>query len=156
MMILQKVKSTKGYSFIYFLMILSFLTIFGCERNWYVALTGNNEKDLKICISQYEDCEGGGVILAGLHIDEVNEKGELVKPMWVIIPEQKVPVREFTYGQIPNGYKETLKAVPLEYGKIYSILGRFFFKIIRTNDGIKIDTYNLKEFNEKFKWNTQP
>lgn len=132
-----------------------FLLSTGCEREWHFTLIRPIADNPRFCISRYSDCKGNGVTLAGLNIDEVNEKGELIRTMWVIVPESSSALKKLTYGIVPKGYKETTKAIPLEIDKIYSVLGRYYFRLKRSDSSIEAEIYNIEEFNKKFKWSAQ-
>lgn len=127
------------------------VSVFGCEREWHLTVVDPDVNHFEFCISRFADCKGDGVTLAGLNIDEVSESGELKRTMWVIAPESGTELKKVTYGVAPQGYKETLKAVPLEIGKIYSVLGRYFFRLKQTEGHTIAEVYNLEEFNKKFK-----
>lgn len=78
-----------------------------------------------------------------------------MKTMWVITPESGAALKKVTYGVVPQGYKETLSAAPLKMGKIYSVLGRYFFRLKQAEGRTIAEVYNLEEFNKKFKWPVQ-
>ncbi len=87
-----------------------------------------------------------------LDIQEVDRKGKYIRPVWVIEPVQNVDVKNLCYGKAPPGYKEIIKAVPLELDKFYlfypSSMG-CYFRIVRENIEIKAEIYTRSEFYDK-------
>jgi hypothetical protein len=129
------------------------MTLLGCEREWHFTVTDlTNYNYPKFCISRHENCKGEGVSLAGLNIDEVNEKGELIKPMWTITAVGNKDLKNIVYGTAPEGFDEASKAVPLEIDKLYSVQSSFYFQLMRVGGNVQAVVYNHQEFNEKFKW----
>lgn len=126
---------------------------FGCEREWHFTITDlSNYNYPKFCISHSESCKGDGVSLASLNIDEVNNKGDLIKPVWTITAIGRKNLKNVVYGIAPEGYKENSKAVPLELNKLYSVQNSFYFQIVKIGEKVDVELYDYQEFNQKFKW----
>ena len=87
-----------------------------------------------------------------LEITEIDEKGNRIKPVWVIEPIEEVNVKELCYGNIPDGYKQLIEATPLEMNKFYLFYpGNMgcYFRISQEMNNLKVDIYTMSEFYEK-------
>jgi hypothetical protein len=135
---------------ILFFTICILFILLGCEREWYFSLLDvTNYKYPKFCVSSNETCKGDGVSFASLNIDEVNENGVLIKPMWVITAVERKNIKIVEYGKEPEGFRENSKAIPLEIGKYYSVNSSFYFKFIKIEGNIKVLLFNQEKFNKK-------
>ena len=70
--------------------------------------------------------------------------------MWEIIPVENTDVTKLIYGEAPKGYKELYPAKPIEIGRIYSVHGEYYFRIIERNSKYIAEVFDYKEFCNKF------
>ena len=92
-----------------------------------------------------------GVGFAILDFSEVNTNNEIIKRMWDIEAVENTDIKTLVYGQSPNGYRELYPAKPLEIGKIYSVHGKYFFRIVEKQSIYIAEVYNFEEFYDKIK-----
>jgi hypothetical protein len=101
-------------------------------------------------ISRSRIFTGQGVGFSIFDIDEVNERNDTLKEMWVLLPAENAVINHVVYGAAPTGYKELSPAVPLELGKLYRVHGEFFLRLIEIDGSITSEVYSHSEFYEKF------
>lgn len=74
-----------------------------------------------------EECRGEGVALASFDVSEVidstvdGEAEREFKLVWGIQATRSAPLKEFRYGEVPDGWKEDKSPGQLEVGKRYSV-----------------------------------
>lgn len=90
-----------------------------------------------ICISRDPHCIGALLSYSILNIEEVGRNNRTIKEMWWI--EKVDSDKKFVtkYGELPFGWRESKKAVPLELNKIYSVNRDYYFSIYKTNNIVK-------------------
>ena len=114
---------------------LIIMLLFGCEQIWYFTVIDVSEPGHpRFCISRYKNCKGHGIGFSVFEIDEVNEKGKFIRTVWEIHPIKNVDISKVINGTPPHGYKEMMKAVPLEIGKIYRVHGKYFLRFSTLNN----------------------
>jgi len=90
-----------------------------------------------ICISREPHCIGALLSYSIISIDEVGLDNRTIKGMWWIqrVDSDKKFVTK--YGELPYGWIEDKKAVPLELNKIYSVNRDYYFSIYKKNNIVK-------------------
>lgn len=90
-----------------------------------------------ICISRDPHCIGALLSYSILNIEEVGRNNRTIKEMWWI--EKVDSDKKFVtkYGELPFGWRESKKAVPLELNKIYSVNRDYYFSIYKKNNIVK-------------------
>jgi hypothetical protein len=132
------------------ILTLAIFSFAGCPRVWHFAIIDAKDPTHPVfCFSRLENCKGKGVDFSFMPIDEVNEKGSVLKKMWEIRPIKDQALNRVTYGEIPEGYRETMKALPLETGKWYSVQYTYFFRISKRDSQNKCEVYNHEKFIDK-------
>jgi hypothetical protein len=135
------------------ILLLQVLFILGaCQQVWYLTVIDDSDLNHpRFCLSRFANCEGYGPRIALLMIDEVDEERHTIRAMWAIDRVEDVALKEVTYGAAPKGYKEVMKAKPLEIGKWYSVDSAYFFRLSRSGNQNKVEVISLKEFSKKIK-----
>jgi len=105
----------------------------------------------KFCISVKPDCLGHGIGFDTFDITEVNSKGEYIEGgqyinlMWSLKPmSENSEIKEFTYGDAPNGWYEKIRSKPLNNNTYYTVNGKIFFRV-NEREG-KIELLDYAEF----------
>ncbi|MBS1993586.1 MAG: hypothetical protein JSS86_01100 [Cyanobacteria bacterium SZAS LIN-2] len=70
-----------------------------------------------------------GANVSYLRVNEVNDKGETLKPVWEISASKDSTISAIQYGQIPEGWSERIRATALVPGHNYCLNGGFFFRV---------------------------
>jgi hypothetical protein len=137
--------------------LLLALFLSGCPREWHFAVSDASRPSYpSFCISQRSNCEGAGVSFSSFVVAEVDERGryvsdgKMIHPMWVIEPVADVPLKEVTYGRVPEGWKETKAPEPLEMRKFYTANGTHFFRIVQTDGQARAEVLTSEEFLGKY------
>lgn len=90
-----------------------------------------------ICISRDPHCIGALLSYSIINIEEVDLSDRTIKKMWWI--ERVDSDKKFVtkYGELPFGWRESKRAVPLELNKIYSVNRDYYFSIYKKNNIVK-------------------
>lgn len=123
----------------------------GCHDNWYFQITDIHDlSHPRFCISHYTDCRGRGISPFIFVIQEVDLKGSIIKDMWIIEFEKDVILKEIIYGIPPDGYKEKIKAIPLQADRFYSIQGgAYYFRLMHVDGKIVPEVWSYNDFHER-------
>jgi hypothetical protein len=141
------ISSVKAILFLQVLFILG-----ACQQVWYLTVIDDSDLNHpRFCFSRFRNCVGSGPSLAFLSIDEVGEEKQFIRPMWQIERVEDELLNEITYGVAPKGYKEVMKARPLEVGKWYSVKSEYFFRLTKSGDQNQVEVISLKEFSKKIR-----
>jgi hypothetical protein len=139
------------------LILLSVATILvGCQQEWHFKVTNlRDPNNPHFCISRsmtFECVDAYGVSFSRLGIWESNKKGDYVKQVWGLEADEggDSKISALIYGVAPEGYQETMKARPIELGKIYIMDNLRYFRLIKSGNTIEAEIYSHKEFVDKF------
>ena len=135
------------------LIMISALFFYSCHPTYYIKITDISDPSRPcFSISQGKFLPWAEGMWNTLIVQEVDHKGNLIRPVWIIVPFQNVNVKNLCYGKAPEGYKEKIKAIPLELDKFYlfypSGMG-CYFRIVRKNEEMKAEIYTAPEFYHK-------
>ncbi|MGH7964205.1 MAG: hypothetical protein ACRERD_20675, partial [Candidatus Binatia bacterium] len=111
------------------LLLLAFLS--GCPQEWHFSIAGfDSEANLQFCVTKRPDCRGSGVSLSYFIVEEVPmpRSDSPRHTVWAIEHVSNEPLREFTYGIPPLGWKQEKAPEPLRLGIIYSV-GPYWFRL---------------------------
>lgn len=127
--------------------------LYSCHPTFYIEITDISDPSHPcFSISQSKVFPWAPGMWNMLDIQEVDKKGNHIRPVWRIEPVENVDIKKLCYGKVPPGYKEIVTAIPLELNKFYFFypgdMGGYF-RIIRENDEIKAEIYTGSEFNDK-------
>ena len=98
------------------------------------------------CVNLSKNCKGKGLSFNLLVVSETDEDGHDIRPMWAIEPREDAPLKEITYGTVPNGWREVKPVIPLEVGKIYSVNGRYYFWFIKEGNKVRAEIEEVTDF----------
>lgn len=103
---------------------LAFLCVLlsSCERSWHFTIV--DLEDLshpEMCISTEANCNGDPVYAAIISLDELDASGNSIKTVWAMQAINSAPLKNFTYGTAPSGWRELMPATPIEPEKRYRI-----------------------------------
>ena len=96
------------------LMMLLIFTLIGC-RKYYINI--NTVSANGVVSFQFYSHE-----LEELNVDYIEVTNEDREPVWRIVNDEPKKITELTYGNIPEGFREIIKAKKLLKGKEYCIL----------------------------------
>ena len=130
------------------------IVLVGCQQEWHFKITDlSDPSNPQFCISRsktFECSNAYGVAFSSFGIWESNEKGEYIKQVWGLEATEDSAISVLIYGAAPKGYKETIKSLPIEVGKIYIMDNLRYFRLIKSGGTIEAEIYNHKEFVAKF------
>ena len=143
----------------FILNIVLVFQLYSCHPTFYIKITDiSNPSHPCFSISQsrvFPWARGMGNVL---EIQEVDRKGKYIQAVWVIEPVQNVDVKKLCYGKAPAGYKEIIKAIPLNLDKFYLFypggMGCYFI-FVRENNEIKAKIYTRSEFYDKIVYSSK-
>lgn len=139
------------------LILLSTILLLGCPQQWYFSITDlSDPSHPHFCISRskvFKCTKAYGVSFQNFGIWESNKNGEYFKMVWGIEAVSNTEINKLIYGVTPEGYKETMKAIPIEIGKIYIMDNLRYFRLIKDEEAIKAEIYSYKEFVNKYRGN---
>jgi hypothetical protein len=135
------------------ILLLQVLLILGaCPRVWHFSVTDTRDMSHpRLCFSRFENCVGHGVSDGFLEIEEVDQNGKILRSMWQIERVGDERLNEVTYGIVPKGYKEVMKAKPLELGKWYCVENTYYFRLSKSGDQGRAEVTNFEGFSRKMK-----
>ena len=137
-------------------MILSATFLVACLKEWHITIVGmENSTSPVFCVSELPDCSGSGVGLSEFFVAAVDDAGKytdahgIMKPMWIIEPAKDVALNRFTYGTVPDGWRESLTSKPLQIGQWYTA-GTHYFQLERVGNEVQAEVLEPEEFQIRF------
>jgi hypothetical protein len=148
----EGVKFSVKTKWIAIVFIITIVCLQACQDVWYFSIVdSNNSQYPTLCFGRFKNCSGPGQQFSLLDIYEIDSAGQFVVAMWELEPTKNMSIKKVVYGTPPDGYKETMKAKPLELGKWYSVHDTYFFRIFRVGDRIESEVIDREGYVEKFK-----
>jgi len=146
-------RSRLSLCWLFAIWLFAFLFLLGCQDKWYFEITEfSDPSHPRFCLSHREGCRGQGIKPPGLAVHEVNERGEYIREMWIVEYTKDTYVKEVTYGITPEGYKEKVKAIPLEIDKLYAIQGGvYYFRLLMFKGKVISEVYSDDQFYKEFR-----
>ena len=136
-------------------MTLSAIFLVACPKEWHIAIVGMEDAMSPVfCVSELSNCSGSGVGLSEFFLAAVDDAGNytdahgIKEPMWIIEPAKDVVLNRFTYGIVPDGWRETLASKPLRIGQWYTV-GTHYFKLQRVGNEIQAEMLEPEEFQNR-------
>lgn len=109
------------------LALIACLSMASCERKWHLNVSGATDfEHPDLCISMSSTCDGSGVDLSILSVEELDDAERATDLVWVIQSMSNNPLTQVKYGVAPNGWKVVKEAKPLHLGKHYRIEDHVF------------------------------
>jgi hypothetical protein len=144
-------RSTKLW---FIVIVILVFQLYSCHPTFYIKITDISDPSHPcFSVSQSKFLLWSKGMWNTLDISEVDKKGNRIRPVWIIEPVENVNIKNLCYGKIPDGYKEVIKAIPLELNKFYLFypmgMGSYF-RITRKKSEIKAEVYTRTEFYNKF------
>ncbi len=136
------------------LLIMACFTATGCPAEWHLTINDLSDPTHPVmCVSRSRGCRGDGVSLPFFVVErfdatKVAGAPTVSRDAWVIEPVTVPSLREFTYGVVPAGWRETQPASALRPGEWYTV-GPFFFRISSGVGGARADVCPIAEFLER-------
>ncbi|MHC1727504.1 MAG: hypothetical protein AB9866_16135 [Syntrophobacteraceae bacterium] len=104
----------------------------------------------RFCISHSRGCRGKGISPPVFVVQEVDIKGVYLRNMWALEFERDVLLKEIIYGTLPDGYREKMKAIPLQVNRFYSIQGGvYFFRLVYVGGKVVPEIFSHENFHLK-------
>lgn len=136
-------------------MMLSAFFLAACPNEWHIAIVGmEDSKSPVFCVSELSDFSGSGIELSEFFMAAVDDAGKYAdaqgvkEPMWIIEPAKDAALNRFTYGTVPDGWRESLASKPLRIGQWYTV-GTHYFQLKRVGNEDQAELLESEEFQNR-------